>query len=143
MSFSLSTARLGIQRARVESGAHVDCCSGDLVAIVPPLTLSWYQRGETSVEFPGLATPCMTQSASVPPRLTYCAGAISVCPSVQRSFPFLAGTLAGASVQLGAFTWVGADRVESAGLLQSTWNFQTRTTRFPEGPPISDMRFGR
>ena len=67
----LSTARLGIQRATVESGAQVDCCSGPEVTTVPPVTLSWYHRGEVNAALPGFATVCVSQSDSTPPRFVY------------------------------------------------------------------------
>src|SRR5213592_2028799 len=83
----LSTARLGIQRAIEESGAQVDCCSGPEVTTVPPVTLSWYHRGEVSAEFPGLATVWVSHSDSTPPRLVYWLWTISRSCSVSRALP--------------------------------------------------------
>src|SRR4051794_29340264 len=110
MSFSLSTARLCIQRPTTVSGAQVDSWRAD-VGTMPPVTLSCVQRGDVDSEFPGLATECVSQSASVPPRLTYCPCAIARVPRTQRSFPSLAATRAGGFVQAASFASTGPVRV--------------------------------
>src|SRR3954447_10201774 len=143
MSLSLSTARLPIQRWMVESGAQIDCWSGPDVTTVPPVTLSWIQRGAVMVDFLPAPTVCVSQSDSVPPRLTYWACCFTPCPVVQRSSPSLAGTLAGGSPQSAVETSAGPVSVVFAGVLQSTWNFQTRTSRLGEPPPKTARRSGR
>src|SRR6266508_1197787 len=97
---SLSTARLGIQRAVEESGAQVDCCSGAEVTTVPPVTLIWYQRGEVNAGLPGFATVCVNQRASTPLRFVYWLCTINRSRNVSRAFPFFAGTDVPATTQV-------------------------------------------
>src|SRR2546422_2170778 len=137
---SLSTARLGIQRATVESGAQVDCCSGPEVTTVPPVTLSWYHRGEVNVVFPGLATVCVIQSDSTLPRFVYWFCTINRSRNVSSAFPLFAGTDVGATPQLASVTLEGPVSVELAVLFQSTWNFQMRASLADQ---ITEMKFGR
>src|SRR5919198_1529471 len=125
---SLSTARLGIQRATVESGAHVDCCRGPEVTTVPPVILSWYHRGEVNVVLPGLATLCVSHSDSVPLRFVYWFCVINRSRNVSSAFPLFAGTDVGATPQLASVTLKGPVKVELAALFQSTWNFQMRAS---------------
>src|SRR5215471_1898292 len=110
----LSTARLGIHRATVESGAHVDCCSGADVTTLPPVTLIWYQRGEVSVELPGFATVCVNQTDSTPLRFVYWLCTIKRSRSVSSPFPFFAGTVVGATPHVASVTFDGPVSVELA-----------------------------
>src|SRR5881296_1079618 len=126
MSPFLSTARLGIHRASVESGAHVDCCTGPDVTTVPPVTFNWYQRGDVSDELPGFATVCVSQSDSAPPRFVYWFCTIKRSRRVSSAFPFFAGTVDAPTPQVASVTLDGPVSVELATLAQSTWNLQTR-----------------
>src|SRR5438552_9476045 len=87
---SLSTARLGIQRATVESGAQVDCCTGPEVTTVLPVTLNWYHRGEVKPAFPGLATVCVIHSDSAPLRFVYWFCTINRSRSESSALPLFA-----------------------------------------------------
>src|SRR5512138_3947437 len=116
----LSTARLAIHRDRESDGAHVDCCTGPVVTTLPPFTLSWYQRGAANAELVGLATVCVNQSDSTPPRLVYWLCTISRSRSVSKALPFLAGTVDGATPHEASVTLDGPVSVESAVLFQST-----------------------
>src|SRR5689334_2511368 len=120
MSPFLSTARLGIHRATVLSGAKVDCCTGPVVTTVPPVTLSWYQRGASSAMFPGFATLCVSQSDSAPFRFVYWFWTISRSCSASSAFPFFAGAVPGPWVHDASVTLDGPVTVEFAVLLQST-----------------------
>src|SRR5215831_8347211 len=140
MSPFLSTARLGIHRPTVVSGAHVDCWSGPEVTTVPLVTFSWYQRGAVSDVLPGLATVCVSHSDSVLPSFVYWFCTIRRSPSVSSPFPFFAGADAGAPVHDASVTLDGPVTVELAVFVQSTWNFQTCATLADQ---IDAMKLGR
>src|SRR5215471_13336530 len=110
----LSTARLGIQRPMVLSGAHVDCCTGPVVTTLPPVTLSWYQRGAGSVVLLGFATECVSHSDSVPAKFVYWFCTINRSYNVSRPFPFFAGAKVGATVHDASVTLEGPVTVEFA-----------------------------
>src|SRR2546428_13224885 len=137
---SLSTARLGIQRATAESGAQVDCCTGPAVTTVPPVTLSWYHRGEVRLAFAGLATVCVSHSDSTPLRFVYWFCTINRSRSESSALPFFAGTDVGATPHVASVTLEGPVSVELAVLFQSTWNFQMRASLADQ---ITEMKFGR
>jgi len=115
----LSTATLAIQREPDESGAHVDCCSGP-EATLPPVTLSWYQRGAANPELPGFATVCVNpvwvQTAS---RLLQHTG-VGVCAVV--GFPLGATTADVKAYETRRVVFDGArevDMVINVGALKS------------------------
>src|SRR4030095_7974247 len=101
---SLSTARLGIQRETVASGDQVDCCSGPEVTTVPPVTASWYQRGAVSAALPGVATVCVSETDSAPPRFVYWFCTISRSRRVSSAFPLFTDTDAGPTPQFANVT---------------------------------------
>src|SRR5262249_4683668 len=128
-----STARLGMKRKNVfaPSGSKVAPWVR-LAAMVPPVTLAWYQRIVALFEFvpPQLAignsprlTVWSTQSDSVPPMFEYWAWAIARIESVSAA---LAGVAAFATAEfgqhVGAACVVGPVNVDVDGLSQSTWN---------------------
>src|SRR5262250_1999015 len=114
MSPFLSTARLGIHRPTVLSGANVDCCSGPEVTTVPPVTLSWYHRGAGRVVLLGFATLCVSHNDSMPPRFVYWFCIISRSASTSTAFPFFAGTDPGPCVHEASVTLDGPVTVELA-----------------------------
>src|SRR5919199_2444187 len=124
MSPALSTARLGMKRF-FESGAHVDCCVGEL-GTVPPVMLSWYQRGCATFGEPPLPTVCVSQSDSRPFRFVYWFCIISRYDRVSRLLPSFSGTSLGPTLNVATPTFVGPVKVELAGEAQSTWKRQTR-----------------
>src|SRR5919201_4699910 len=130
MSPFLSTARLGMNRF-FESGAHVDCCAGEL-AIAPPVTGSWYQRACATLGEPPFPTVCESQSDSLPFRFVYWFCIISRYESVSMLLPPFSGTLEGPTLKVAIGTFVGPVNVEFAVFPQSTWNFHTRMSYAPQ-----------
>src|SRR5438874_13834061 len=67
-----STARLGMKRlvTFAPSGSHVVVCTvGE--ATVPPVTLTWYQRGAATPKVFDLRTVCGNHNDSMPPKFVY------------------------------------------------------------------------
>src|ERR1041385_2133791 len=123
MSPFLSTARLGMKRFE-ESGDHVDCWRTD--EIVPPGTGSSYPRPCATFGEPPLPTVCVSQSDSRPPMFVYWFCIISRYDSVSRLLPSFSGTSPGPTLNVEMPAFVGPAKVEFDGVVQSTWNFQTR-----------------
>src|SRR5262245_24248461 len=109
---SLSTARLGIQRETVESGAQVDCCTGPEVTTFPPVTSSWYQRGATSAVLPGLATECVSHVDSAPRMFVYWFWTIRRSRSESSGLPFFTVTDEAPTPHVASVTFDGPVNVE-------------------------------
>src|SRR5215207_3093090 len=119
---ALSTARLGVNRC-FESGASVACWR--TAPTVPPVTGSSYQRTR-AMFVPLLPTVCVSHSDSRPPWFVYWFCIISRYVSVSSGLPFFSGTVDGPTLKLPIDGFVGPVSVEFVGVVQSTWNFQTR-----------------
>src|SRR6266436_9066954 len=121
-----SSARLGIKRLSTfaPSGSHVVAC-GIEPATVPPVTLTWYQRGAANPVVFARRTVCGSHNDSVPPKFVYwfCTIARICRTSSSVAVPGCAALATAALGQLvAAIGMSGPVKVDKERLLQSTWN---------------------
>src|SRR3954451_766878 len=114
MSPALSTARLDMNRF-FESGAHVDCCVGE-VGTAPPVMFSWYQRGCATFGEPPFPTVWVSHRDSLPPRFVYWFCIIRRYDSVSTLLPLFSGTFPGPTLNVAIGTFVGPVSVELDGV---------------------------
>src|SRR3954467_4580005 len=105
------------------SGSQVAACEM-LAATVPPVTLTWYQRGAAKPVVLALRTVCVSHKDSTPPILVYWFCIMARICKASRLLPPCEGGLATAAFgQLVAEIGMsGPVNVESEILSQSTWN---------------------
>src|SRR5437660_8243079 len=121
-----STPRLGMKRFTMfaASGSHVVVCTvGE--ATVPPVTLTWYQRGAATPKVFALRTVCGNHNDSVPPKFVYWFCTMARIWRVSSSIVVL-GCPAFWTLAFGQLEPVagisGPVKVDSEMLFQSTWN---------------------
>src|SRR5438132_4704336 len=120
-----STARLGRNRyiTLLPSGSQVVACKSG-VAMVPPVTLAWYQRGAAEPLVSCRRTVCAVQRDSTPPIFVYWFCIIARVGSTSRLLPLSDGAFG--ACEFGQLVEVvgvnGPVNVESEMSFQSTWN---------------------